>query len=266
MIATKKLLTTAILSAMTLSFAVISNAQADNHQVDNHQTVHWGYEGSSSPREWGKLSPEFAACEVGHNQSPIDIHSVKEEPISEPLDVNIEFNYQSTPLEVVNNGHTIQVNYAQGSSVKIDGQKYELLQFHFHTPSEHTIEGKAYPMELHLVHQNRSGEYAVIGLLLEAGQSNQLMKTIWAQIPKTGEVKTVTGIAVDVNSFLPTNHAYYSYQGSLTTPPCSEDVSWYVMQEPMEVSEQQIEQFRAIYQLNARPVQPLHDRVIQIAE
>ena len=260
MISTKTLLTTVIFGTITLGFATIPNVQA------NDQTVHWGYQGAGSPSEWGKLSPEFVTCEAGHSQSPIDIHSGKKKLLSEPDNTSIEFNYQSAPLEVVNNGHTIQVNYPKGSSVKIDGQKYELLQFHFHTPSEHTVEGEAYPMEVHLVHQNRSGEYAVIGLLLKEGQDNQLMKKIWKEIPTTGVTKTVSDISVNASSFLPANQTHYSYRGSLTTPPCSEGVRWYVMKEPIEASQEQIEQFRAIYKLNARPVQPLHGRVIQIAE
>ena len=261
MISTKKLLTTAILGTIALSsFSIISHVQA------GEQKVHWGYEGSNNPTEWGKLSPEFVTCEAGHSQSPIDIHSFKEKTLSETINADIEFDYQSAPLEVVNNGHTIQVNYPQGSSVKINGKKYELLQFHFHTPSEHTFDGEAYPMEAHLVHKNHSGEYAVIGLLIKAGQNNQLMKTVWAQIPETGEVKTFRDISIDASSFLPANQTYYSYQGSLTTPPCSEGVNWYIMQEPIEASEQQIEQFTTIYKLNARPVQPLHGRVIKIAE
>lgn len=261
MISTKQLLTFTILGTIVLSsFNIIPKVQAGESEV------HWDYKGSENPREWGKLNPEFVTCEVGHRQSPIDINSFKEKIFSKTLDANIEFDYQSAPLEVVNNGHTIQVNYPQGSSVKINKQKYDLLQFHFHTPSEHTFEGEAYPMEAHLVHKNLSGQYAVIGLLIKTGQNNQLMKTVWSQIPKTGEVKTVRNISIDISSFLPSDRAYYSYQGSLTTPPCSEGVDWYVMKEPIEASIQQIEQFRAIYELNARPVQPLYNRVIQIAE
>ncbi|MEM9507556.1 MAG: carbonic anhydrase family protein [Cyanobacteria bacterium P01_E01_bin.35] len=224
MISTKKLLITAISGTIALSsFHTIDDAQAGERKV------YWCYEGSENPSEWGKLSPEFVTCEIGHSQSPIDIHSFKEKTLSETIYADIEFDYRSTPLEVVNNGHTIQVNYSQGSSVKINDQKYELLQFHFHTPSEHTFEGKAYPMEAHLVHQNSSGEYAVIGLLIKTGQDNQLMKTVWAQIPETGEVKTVRDISIDVSNFLPANQAYYGYQGSLTTSPCSEGVDWYVI-------------------------------------
>ncbi len=266
MIANKRLLTTAILGTIAfsslnaISLNTVSNVQAEETQV------HWSYEGSENPSHWAKLSSEFATCETGHSQSPIDIHSFQAKTLSQTIDADIEFDYRSAPLEVINNGHTIQVNYSEGSSVKINGQKYELLQFHFHTPSEHTFEGKAYPMEAHLVHKNASGNYAVIGLLIQAGQENQLMKTIWAQIPETGKVNTIKDISIDVSSFLPANQSYYNYQGSLTTPPCSEGVDWYVMKQPIEADKAQIEQFSAIYQLNARPVQPLHGRMIHIAE
>ena len=251
----------AFIGIVTLVLATTPNAQGSEDQA-----VHWSYGGVNNLTQWGELSPEFATCEIGHNQSPIDIQPNKIESLDEPVNASIEFNYQSVPLEVINNGHTVQVNYAKGSSVKIDGQKYELVQFHFHTPSEHTVQGKAYPMEAHLVHQNDSGEYAVIGLFIEAGTENKLMATIWDRIPAIGSVKKIGERSIDVSRLLPVNQVHYNYIGSLTTPPCSENVNWYVMKEPIQASEQQIEQFRAMYNFNARPAQPLNHRVVRLTE
>lgn len=237
-----------------------------SHPVAENQSIYWGYTKLGNSNQWGKLSPEFALCETGKNQSPIDINSFGVEPISHPFSAQIEFDYQSVPLEVVNNGHSIQVNYPQGSSVNIDNQKYELLQFHFHTPSEHTFDGQAYPMEIHLVHQNILGRYAVISLMIVAGQENPLIKTIWENLPEKELVKTIRELSITASSFLPTNQAYYSYRGSLTTPPCNEDVDWYVMKETIEASPKQIEQFSSVYNINARSVQPLNNRLIKLIQ
>ena len=233
-------------------------------QPNQEKEPHWGYGGVDNPTKWGELSPEFAACENGQNQSPVDIHSVEISPVHQATSARIEFNYQPTPLEIVNNGHTIQVNYAEGSSVKIDGQEYKLKQFHFHTPSEHTVNGEAYAMEGHLVHQNQNGEYAVIGLLIEPGSENKLLKNIWENIPEKGQVKAVREVTINVANLLPQNGLHYHYLGSLTTPPCSEGVNWYIFREPIQASLEQIQQFHAIYSVNSRPIQPINDRSIEL--
>ncbi len=249
---------------------VTSNAQAsqettviNNVEANQEKTPHWGYGGAENPTEWGKLSPEFAACENGKNQSPIDIHSVEISPVHQAASARIKFYYQPTPLEVVNNGHTVQVNYAEGSSVTIDGQEYKLKQFHFHTPSEHTVKGKSYAMEAHLVHQNQKGEYAVIALFIEPGEENKLMETVWENIPETGKVKAVNNVKINVANFLPKSESNYHYVGSLTTPPCHEGVNWYIFREPIQASREQINQFNEIYSVNSRPVQPINNRHIE---
>lgn len=249
-----------LLAIITLVFVSTSHAVAEN------QSVYWGYTELGNSNQWGKLSPAFAICETGKNQSPIDINSFEVESISETFSAQIKFDYHSAPLEVVNNGHNIQVNYPQGSSVNIDNQKYELLQFHFHTPSEHTFDGQAYPMEIHLVHQNIVGRYAVISLMIKAGQENSLIKTIWEHLPEKGLVETIRELSITVSSFLPTNQAHYSYRGSLTTPPCNEGVDWYVMKETIEASPKQIEQFSSVYNINARSVQPLNNRLVKLIQ
>ena len=198
-------------------------------------------------------------CEVGTDQSPIDIdNAVDGSP------ANIIFNYSSVPLVVVNNGHTIQVNYETGSTVSINGEEYQLLQFHFHTPSEHTMAGKAYGLELHLVHRNKKGQLAVVGVMMEKGQANSLIDTIWKNIPEEKGINEVKGLTINAADLLPSSKTYFSYAGSLTTPPCSENVKWNVLAETISVSQEQIAAFEQLYQVNARPIQPMNGRIIEL--
>ncbi|UKO99961.1 carbonic anhydrase [Nostoc sp. UHCC 0870] len=221
-------------------------------------TPHWGYGGAANPTHWSELSHDFALCELGRDQSPINIvNAVKEKPTP------IFFNYKPTPLVIVNNGHTLQVNYAPGSTITINGEKYTLLQFHFHTPSEHTIGGKASAMELHLVHRNDAGQISVVGIIMKEGTANRLINEIWKYIPAAGETKTVSR-TINATAFLPKTKAYFSYPGSLTTPPCSEGVRWNVLVEPITVSKEEISTFQKLYQVNARPIQPVNGRVIEL--
>ncbi|PZV19638.1 MAG: carbonate dehydratase [Pseudanabaena sp.] len=220
---------------------------------------HWGYGGAENPTQWGKLSDDFLQCELGRDQSPIDIKKAVEDSPAK-----IKFDYKPTPLIVVNNGHTIQVNYSQGSTITINDEKYSLLQFHFHTPSEHNINSKASAMELHLVHRNEAGQLAVIGVMLNEGNLNPLIADIWKQIPDIGQTNTVSDRLINVTNLLPKNKAYFSYSGSLTTPPCSEGVSWNIFVEPITVSKEQIEAFSRIYQVDARPLQPINGRTVQL--
>ena len=176
----------------------------------------------------------------------------------------IQFNYQPINLTVKNNGHTIQVDYPPGSAIVLDGKKYELLQFHFHTPSEHTVDRIALAMEMHLVHQNSEGNLAVVGVLVKEGEENYFLQQIWEHLPESKGEKEVKGVKINAENLLPSNRDYYSYSGSLTTPPCSEGVSWNVLKMPIEASAEQIEHFMEIYQMNARPVQPLNRRKIKL--
>ncbi|RMF24467.1 MAG: carbonic anhydrase family protein [Cyanobacteria bacterium J083] len=223
----------------------------------------WSYGGADNPTQWGRLGDDFAACELGRDQSPIDIN-IDEAIKSTPA--KIEFNYSSVPLVVVNNGHTAQVNYQPGSSVKIDGEEYELLQFHFHTPSEHTVSEKASAMELHLVHRNSKGELAVIGVMMEEGLANPFIDKIWQHIPLEPRVNEVEKMTFNAQDLLPKDISYVSYAGSLTTPPCSEGVKWHVLTEAIEVSPTQIANFQKLYQVNARPIQPLNGRTIKLRQ
>lgn len=220
--------------------------------------LRWSYGGVGNPTRWGELSPEFATCAVGKNQSPINI----EDALARNL-AGIEFNYQSTPLEVVNTGRTIQVNSPPGSSFNIYGQRYDLVQFHFHTPSEHQIKGNAYAMELHLVHENQAGELAVVGVLIEEGKTHPLLTRIWENLPEAGRSNT-DNANINAMDLLPNERSYYNYVGSLTTPPCSEGVNWIVLRTPIQADRAQIAQFMEFYQVNARPIQPLNGREIML--
>ncbi len=253
----RKIHKTFLLALATLIVVLFTGSHSPISAGEN--SPNWSYGGSGNPTQWGRLGNDFAVCEVGRDQSPIDIsNAVGGAP------ARIRFNYEPSPLVVFNNGHTVQVNYEPGSSVIIRGRKYELLQFHFHTPSDHTISGKAAAMELHLVHRNQAGTLAVVGILLEAGTANPSIDKIWQHIPEAGTTEKVEGVTLNAADFLPSNVDYFSYPGSLTTPPCSEDVKWHVLTEPVEVSAEQIATFESLYQVNARPIQSTNGRIIQL--
>lgn len=219
----------------------------------------WSYSGAEGPSNWGNLSTEFATCKLGTKQSPINFENGSKTNLP-----NIEFTYDYTPFKIVNNGHTIQINYQPGSYIKIAGKKYELLQFHFHTPSEHRVNGQKYPMEAHLVHKSEDGELAVLGILMTEGSQNEFIEALWSNIPEAGVEKTVSGVEVNASALPPQNKSYYHYTGSFTTPPCTEGVNWNVFTTPIEISKEQIANFTSFYKENARPVQPLNDRTVEI--
>ncbi len=227
----------------------------------HHSEAHWGYEGSNGPHFWGDLKSEYGTCKDGKQQSPIDISAAIVTTLS-----RIQTDYRDTPLDIVNNGHTIQVNYQAGSSITIGGKQFELLQFHFHSPSEHTVGGKAYPMVAHLVHKAADGQLGVIGILLKEGQANALIDQIWGHLPPhAGEKAVIEGEAINVSDLLPKDMTYFNYGGSLTTPPCSEGVNWMLLATPVALSAEQIEQFRALYAFNARPIQPVNGRPVGLS-
>jgi carbonic anhydrase len=221
---------------------------------------HWTYSGThSGPAEWGALSPDFVACKVGRHQSPIDIRSAQAADLPA-----ITFHYQPAPLALIDNGHTIQVNYAPGSWIDVDGARYDLVQFHFHKPSEEKIDGKSHAMVAHLVHKNAEGKLAVVAVLLDGGGANATIDTVWKNLPKEKEKQVVVpGATVDASALLPKDRGYYTFEGSLTTPPCSEDVKWLVLKEPNKIADAEIAEFGKIYPMNARPTQPTNGRSIQ---
>jgi carbonic anhydrase len=220
--------------------------------------VHWGYSGKGEPENWAKLDGQFMTCGSGKNQSPVNIVNAVEAVLAP-----IEFQYNDTQLQILNNGHTIQVNYGQGSHIAIDGKTFDLLQFHFHSPSENQIDGSAFPLEAHLVHRDAGGNLAVLAVMLIKGQPNPLIETLWRSMPREpGKDETVTSDTINAMALLPADRSYFRYNGSLTTPPCSEGVRWMVLRTPVQVSAAQVELFLSTIQENARPVQPINARVI----
>lgn len=214
----------------------------------------WDYK---NPAQWSKLNPHYQACS-GLNQSPINIERTIQADLT-PL----KFDYDSTAKAVQNHGHTIQVEFNEGASLTLDGQKFDLKQFHLHSPSENTIQGKRYPMELHLVHASDKGELAVVALMFEEGQQNAKLQHIWDVLPKkTGETRLLKSKNTAA-SFLPEHLDYYRFNGSLTTPPCSEGVRWLVIKEIQQASKAQIKAFADLMaEPNNRPIQPIGARVI----
>ena len=226
-------------------------------QAGESASAPWGYKGALGPEYWGTLSKGYRHCSKGKNQSPINISWAAELELDK-----IEFHYNSTPVFLINNGHTIQLNHASGSYIVIAGDRFDLLQLHFHTLSEHQVKGRHYPMEMHLVHQDRNKRLAVIGVFFKAGRQNKSLKKLWEKLP-TRKGASVSGDAVlNVTSLLPDQRSYFHYMGSLTTPPCSEGVRWLVLKNPVQVSKKQLNAFKKLFPANYRPVMPLNSRNI----
>jgi carbonic anhydrase len=222
---------------------------------------HWSYAGETGPAHWAAMEADYGSCGVGKTQSPIDIRDSVARKAALPA---IDFDYKPSPLKIIDNGHTVQVDYAPGSFITVQGKRYELVQFHFHKPSEEKINGKNSDMVAHLVHKSADGNLAVVAVLLKAGQSNRLVETLWRNLPSKKESETaVAGVEINAADLLPANRAaYYTFTGSLTTPPCSEGVTWYVLKSPTPVSNAEVARFARLYPMNARPTQPLNGREI----
>ncbi|MBI4203175.1 MAG: carbonic anhydrase family protein [Chloroflexi bacterium] len=223
----------------------------------NEKEVSWSYLGKTGPGHWAELSPEFALCRDGLMQSPIAVEEVLAEEMEAP-----SFDYHPTPLRLHNDGHTVHVNYASGSAMVLEGVAYELVQFHFHTPSEHTVWGFSYPVELHLVHASTEGSVAILGVLMEPGAANGALEALLEDLPReTGEERQRDDL-VNAGDLLPVGRETYRYMGSLTTPPCTEGVQWLLLVEPVEVSLEQIGALQTVLLGNHRPEQPLNDRQV----
>jgi carbonic anhydrase len=220
----------------------------------------WSYAGPEGPEHWGDLDHGFAACKAGTQQSPIDIRDAKDSPDLAP----IRFDYKLSPLKIVNNGHTIRINYEPGSSIVVNGISLPLTQFHFHHRSETEIDGQKYDMELHLVHEDpAAGRAAVVSILIKSGAENALLRQLLSYAPsRIGEEVDKKKIVINVAGFLPADQNYYVFDGSLTTPPCSEPVRWYVLKQVIEASPSQIAAFAKLYPDNARPIEPLNGRAV----
>jgi carbonic anhydrase len=220
--------------------------------------VKWSYEGESGPANWARMHPDWAACGSGVRQSPIDIR----DGIKLDLDP-IVFDYQASSFTVVDNGHTIEVALGRGSSITIMNRRYELQQFHFHRPSEERINGKSFEMVIHLVHRDEEGRQAIVALLLERGLAQKTVQMVWNNLPLEKYEIVKPSIALDAADLLPLQREYYTYMGSISTPPCSEGVLWMVMKQPVQLAPAQMALFSRLYPYNARPTQPSSGRIIK---
>jgi carbonic anhydrase len=204
------------------------------------------------------LNPEFALCHSGHRQSPIDIRNPHEANLPA-----LQVDYKPSPLHIIDNGHTIMINYAPGSTIRVGDKQYALKQFHFHRPSEEEIDGKSYEMSVHLVHADEQGNLAVVAVLLKRGSDNALIDELWSDLPREKEhEEQLDNVQINAKALLPSELGYYTFPGSLTTPPCTENVTWFVLKQPVTVSAAEIQRFEKLYRHNARPIEPTNDRVV----
>jgi carbonic anhydrase len=252
------------------TFAVIFSGctpEAPTPAATESHEIHWGYEGDEGPEQWADLNPEFAICRDGTEQSPIDITGAVaiegarlERRLGETV---LSATQRATVMDIVDNGHTLQVTNDMPMSIQVDETLYELVQYHFHSPSEHTIDGKHAPLEAHFVHKSAAGKLAVLGLLVEEGAHDVLWEPLMSQLPDgPGDDRHIEGLDLDMNEFRPLPKRYYRYEGSLTTPPCSEGVRWVVMAEKRQISAEQMAAIVSRLHDNNRPVQALGKRTI----
>jgi len=243
----KRNLVVALASSLVASFAIAAGP-------------HFEYDGEHGPGHWGAIDPSFKACGLGKRQSPINIETNQTEKGGlKP----IPFAYLPGPAEIINNGHTIQVNLPASGTARFDGMEYKLVQFHFHTPSEEKINSMASHMVAHLVHKAGDTKLAVVAVLFKLGKENMALKPVFDNLPdKQGQVRPIN--VFNPADILPADPTYFAYLGSLTTPPCSEEVRWHVMKTPIEISYTQLSAFKKLYKMNARPVQPLNGRRVQV--
>lgn len=245
--------------AAFVAFALATSVVLYPTLAGERKTTHrWSYSGTEGPGKWGTLDPSYAACSAGRMQSPIDIRGAKRAELPA-----LKFDYKAVPLSIIDNGHTIQVSYPAGSTLIVGTHVYALQQFHFHVPSEEKVNGRHFDMVVHLVHVDSAGHLVVVAVFLTRGQSNSLLHSLWQNLPEgKGRTKTASAVVINAIDILPTDRAYYTFSGSLTTPPCSEGVTWYVMKTPITLSQEQLATFKHLYPLNARPTQPANGREI----
>ena len=229
-----------------------------HHESRTNSTIpHWDYKGSTGPDHWGTLSDDFRLCQSGRQQSPVDIDG----PISNSKLLPIRFHYQDSDAVVQNDGRTISARLQTGNYVEVDGDRFDLEELHFHAPSEHKVVGAPYDLELHLSHKDQDGRLLMIGVFFEQETTNKDLAKFWQSLPEPGEYLPEP-VSLNPNSLLPSRKTYFTYSGSMSTPPCTEGVKWFVFMDPMPISSKQLEAFTRVVPFNARPLQPLYSRKI----
>jgi len=244
-----------LLAVLLLGAAGIAAAQ---------QTAPWDYQGPKGPLNWGKLDPAYVACSRGHEQSPIDIRGAHLNKGLQP----IEFHYIGSSVTEVNNGHTIQINVNPGSYIVANGVRYDLIQFHFHHPGEEAVKGKLPDMVIHLVHKSADGKLAVVAVRLieDVGNPNATLAALWSSLPQKVNTEAKVTEMVNPGGLLPADRSYWTYMGSLTAPPCTEGVRWFVFEQEMSLSRDQLRAFAGLFKINSRPLQDPHGRRIEASE
>jgi len=253
-----RLARTALVTGLAFGLGILASTAALAQQTG----ANWAYEGKDGPLNWGKLDPAYAACSKGKEQSPIDIRGAHLNKSLPP----IEFHYIAGSMTLTNTGHTVQVTPPAGSYIVVGGTRYDLVQFHFHHPGEEAVKGKLPDMTLHLVHKSADGKYAVIAVRLNEGDPNAVLAALWQHLPKkTGETDKLTD-EMSPAGLLPADRGYWTYTGSLTAPPCTEGVRWFVFEQEVDISRAQLRAFGALYKVNSRLIQDTHGRKIEASE
>ncbi len=237
---------------------LITGIIAVNLMAGNYEHGTWSYSGKTGPEHWGDLNKDYIMCRMGKNQSPVNITGAIKADL-----VPLKINYDVKVKSFLNNGHTVKAVVKNGGYLYVDGKKFRLLQFHFHTPSENLIDGKHFPMEAHFVHSTKDGELAVVAVMFKVGKFNPALQKLIANMPRrAGNEMNVCKANLRAKDLLPVDLSYYRFNGSLTTPPCSEGVRWFVLKEPVEISSKQLKEFEKVMGKNNRPIQPINARVI----
>ena len=227
-------------------------------------SANWDYAGKTGPLAWGRLDPAYQTCSKGHEQSPIDIHGARLNKKLQP----IEFHYMAASLDLENTGNLIVAHVRPGSYIVADGMRYDLQQFEFHHPSESAVNGKLTDMDVQLLHKSSDGKMAIVEvrMALDRSSPNAVLATLWQHLPKTAGAKEKVEDMVNPRGFLPADRGYWTYMGSLTTPPCTEGVRWFVFENDITVSLDQIRAYTYLFRLNSRPLQDTHGRRIEANE
>ncbi len=236
---------------------VVEGAHSDELKKDQE----WSYSGKTGPEYWGSLDPSYVQCSNGLKQSPINISTSN---VVKSLDQDqIKFHFKPTNFKVLNTGHSIEVVPGNQENILwINNEQYILKQFHFHHPSEHEINNEKFPMEIHLVHQNSNGQIAVVGLFVKEGLQNNVLKNVFKNVPKMPGLEEMVNNQTNLTDLFPKEKSFFTYEGSLTTPPCTEGVKWFILKEPIEMAETQISSFSELYPANYRPLQPINNRQV----
>jgi carbonic anhydrase len=247
------------LAALALGISTVLSAQSPTQT-----TAPWSYQGKTGPLLWGKLDPAYKACAKGHEQSPVDIRGARLNKALKP----IEFHYIAGPVTLENTGHTVVVHVDPGSYIIAGGVRYDLVQFHFHHPSEEAVKGQLTDMDIHLVHKSADGQQAVIAVRLveDRGDANAVIANLWQHLPVSTGATEKDPDMVSAGGLIPADAGYWTYVGSLTAPPCTEGVRWFIFQQPLSVSREQLRAFAALYRMNTRALQELHGRRIEADE